>query len=125
MILRQVRSSGMENNQQRRISKAQKMPPARRNPYRATSLVFDDDACDAVKAIGNLRFLDVDGITPNLPLSDCDLTSCNCKYAHHPDRRASDKDRRQPQSSASELYDRAGNIERRQNKHGRRKADRS
>jgi hypothetical protein len=97
--------------------------PTRRSPYRATSIVPGQQACQAARSIGGRRFLDVEGVTPRLPLADCDLVECNCIYAHHEDRRESQEDRRQPASLATELYDRNGNTNRRQKKRGRRKTD--
>ena len=94
-----------------------------RNPYRATSIIYDDSACDAVKAIGKKRFLDRDRTTPELPLPDCTTFQCNCKYAYHEDRRVPHEDRRQLSTLQSELYDRAGKPNRRQRKRGRRKSD--
>ena len=106
---------------------AQKIPrrnaPAPRNPYRATSIVHDDHACEAVKAIGSKRFLDTDRVTPTLPLPDCDAAQCNCKYAQHKDRREFDEDRRNPNKLPSELYDQTGKTNRRTRKRGRRKTD--
>lgn len=103
--------------------KPRRNSPAPRKPYRATSIVHDDHACGAVKAIGNKRFLDTDRVIPALPLSDCDVAQCNCKYAHHEDRRNSLEDRRNPIALQSELYDRTGSTSRRTRKRGRRKTD--
>ena len=103
--------------------KPRRNSPVPRKPYRATSIVHDDHACGAVKAIGSKRFLDTDRVIPALPLSDCDVAQCNCKYAHHEDRRKSHEDRRNPIALQSELYDRTGNTSRRTRKRGRRKTD--
>ena len=97
--------------------------PVPRKPYRATSIVHDDHACGAVKAIESKRFLDTDRVIPTLPLSDCDVAQCNCKYAHHEDRRNSLEDRRSPNALQSALYDQTGNTSRRTRKCGRRKDD--
>lgn len=96
---------------------------APRNPYRAISIVHDDRACDAVKAIGEKRFLERDRETPTLPLSGCDAAQCNCSYARHHDRRQSDEDRRHPASLQSQLYDRTNDSDRRKKRRGRRKSD--
>jgi len=96
---------------------------APRHPYRATSIVFDDAACDAVKALGRKRFLDRDRDVPKLPLKDCSSSQCTCKYAHHDDRRASSEDRRHPSGLKAELYERGSDPNRRQKKRGRRKSD--
>jgi len=98
-------------------------PPAPRNPYRATSIVSDEGACEAVMAIGNKRFLDTERNIPKLPLPGCDVARCNCKYLHHEDRRASQEDRRIPNALQAQLYDRTGQVNRRARKRGRRKTD--
>jgi len=97
--------------------------PKPRNPYRCTSIVAGDGACAAVKAIGNTRFLQVERKVPTLPLPTCDAAQCNCKYAHHEDRRESQDDRRHPAALQTELYDKSGNQNRRDRKRGRRKTD--
>lgn len=104
-----------------RASKSSSVAP--RNPFRATSIVFEPSACEAVKAIGNKRFLDRDRDVPSLPLSDCTVTNCNCKYAHHDDRRETSEDRRHPSALQSELYESSGKSNRRAKKRGRRKSD--
>ena len=96
---------------------------ARVNPYSATSISFDDTACDAVKAIGDRLFLDADRDTPLLPLPDCDAPRCNCKYVHREDRREVGEDRRHPSGLQAELYDAGVNRNRREKKRGRRSDD--
>jgi hypothetical protein len=86
-------------------------------------MVFDECACDAVKAIGKQRFLRASGDTPTLPLPTCDASKCNCKYMHHDDRRDDNDDRRLAAALRTELYEDSGNANRRANKRGRRKAD--
>lgn len=104
-------NAGKTNNQ---------TPP---KPFRGTSIVFDENACDAVKANGNKRFLVATGDTPMLPLSGCDVSRCNCKYMHHDDRRDFDDDRRHSAALQTELYEDTGNSNRRLKKRGRRKSD--
>ena len=95
-----------------------------RNPYRATSIGFRGTACDAVKSTSGKRFLDIDKVTPILPMVDCNLSCCNCKYARHDDRREVHEDRRPPGAGLhSELYDRGDKPNRRKQKGGRRKND--
>lgn len=104
------------------VSKKPKKPVQLR-PYRGTSIVFEKCACDAVKEIGNKRFLVADGGTPMLPLPACDASRCNCKYMHHDDRRDYDDDRRLSAALKTELYEDTGNENRRTKKRGRRKSD--
>ena len=94
----------------------------KRNPWRATSVAHDHLACDAVKAINNKRFLDTERKVL-LPLSDCEAAICSCRYECHEDRREYNEDRRHPASLKSELYDQAGETNRRYRKRGRRKLD--
>jgi hypothetical protein len=96
---------------------------APRSPWRATSIVHDAKACNAVKAIGGRRFLDTEKQVPKLPLPECDVERCNCKYVHHEDRRDVSEDRRSPNALHAELYDRSGQVNRRERKRGRRKTD--
>ena len=104
-----------------RSSRADK--PADLKPFRGTSIVFDDCACDAVKAIGKSRFLLSEGNTPMLPLPACDASRCNCKYMHHDDRRDYDDDRRLSAALRTDLYEDTGNTDRRSKKRGRRASD--
>lgn len=92
------------------------------NPWRATSIVHGKHACDAVKAIANKRFLDIETIIPALPLSNCNVSACTCKYAYYEDRRTQTEDRRHQASPQSELY--SGGTNRRRKKRGRREGDR-
>lgn len=96
---------------------------APRNPWRATSIVHDEKACNAVKTIGGKRFLDVERNIPGIPLPTCDAIRCNCRYTHHEDRRDSSEDRRMPNALHTALYDRTGKGNRRSRKRGRRKTD--
>lgn len=100
-----------------------KTPQAPANPYRASSIIFDENACEAVKAIGDKRFLDADRDIPVLPVTGCTAAKCTCRYAHHDDRRESSEDRRHPSGLQSELYDRSGKPNRREHRRGRRKTD--
>ncbi len=94
-----------------------------RNPWRGTSIVHDDTACDAVKNISGKRFLDTDRVTPAIPLPGCDAAQCNCRYERHEDRRDTADDRRAPNALQSNLYADSGKANRRLRKRGRRKTD--
>ena len=94
-----------------------------RSPYRATSIVHDGMACDAVKAISDRRFLDNARETPALPLPGCTSAQCNCRYARHEDRRDMYEDRRAPSALQSNLFAQSGTTDRRARKRGRRKTD--
>lgn len=61
--------------------------------YHAVSIEFSGNACSAAKELEGRRFLS--SAAPKLPLADCDVLECNCRFVHHKDRRAG-KDRRGP-----------------------------
>ncbi|MYM64261.1 hypothetical protein [Pseudomaricurvus sp. HS19] len=102
--------------------KSGRAQPAPR-PYRATSIVPGTNACGAVAELQETRFLDAQGATPALPLEGCDAGSCQCRYAHHTDRRDSSDDRRLAGQLQSQLYEANSGDERRQRRRGRRRRD--
>lgn len=61
--------------------------------YHAVSIRFDEGACDAAKAMSGRRFLA--SAAPRLPLPECDVLECRCRFTHHKDRR-NGRDRRSP-----------------------------
>ena len=63
-----------------------------RNPYHCVEVRAGTPACEAVRHLGNVRFLSAEA--PALPLSGCTLQACRCSYVHHDDRR--EDDRRNP-----------------------------
>lgn len=65
--------------------------------FHAVSIQFSASACYAAKALSGQRFLASEA--PVIPLPECDAASCDCHFAHHPDRRAR-KDRRSPFATA-------------------------
>ena len=66
---------------------------SKKSAYHAVSIRFQPDACDAAKAMAGRRFLAT--APPKLPLPECSVMKCRCRFAHHEDRR-SGKDRRSP-----------------------------
>ena len=68
-----------------------------KSAYHAVSIKFDKNACEAAQKMSGRRFLS--SAAPRLPLPECDVLECNCRFAHHKDRRAS-KDRRSPFAAA-------------------------
>ena len=104
-------------------TKTSRKPVAPRSRWRATSILPDESACEAVKAIGGKRFLDSEKNIPKLPLPDCDTARCGCTYAHHDDRRDDTEDRRNPNALKADLYNHAGKTSRRKRKRGQRKTD--
>ncbi|MDH3371955.1 MAG: hypothetical protein OEM85_01110 [Gammaproteobacteria bacterium] len=64
------------------------------NPaFHAVSIKFSDTACAAARELDGRRFLS--SAAPKLPLAECDVLECKCRFVHHKDRRAG-KDRRSP-----------------------------
>ncbi len=72
-------------------------PPAARRSrsggtaYHSVSLRFSPTACKAAKALEGRRFLA--SAAPRIPLPECDVKNCECRFAHYSDRRAA-QDRR-------------------------------
>ena len=61
--------------------------------FHAVSLKYPSTACSAAKSLEGKRFLS--NAAPRVPLTDCDVLECKCRFVHHRDRRAGD-DRRDP-----------------------------
>jgi hypothetical protein len=61
--------------------------------YHAVSIKFDSKACQAAQDLEGRRFLST--AAPRLPLAECNVLECSCRFVHHKDRR-SGKDRRSP-----------------------------
>ena len=62
------------------------------NPFHAVSIAPGPRSCAAARAAEGKRFLST--AAPMLPLQDCTQSpACQCRYAHHQDRRA-ERDRR-------------------------------
>lgn len=65
--------------------------PRASSKFHAVSIKFLGGACEAVKKLEGKRFLS--SAAPTLPLPDCDVDACKCRFIHHQDRRAGE-DRR-------------------------------
>ena len=61
--------------------------------FHAVSIKYEGRACDAAKNMSGRRFLAT--AAPRLPLAECDVLECSCRFAHYEDRRTQ-KDRRSP-----------------------------
>jgi len=68
-------------------------PGAVNSAFHAVSIQFSSSACKAAREMAGRRFLGT--AAPKLPLAECDVLECNCRFVHHKDRRAG-KDRRSP-----------------------------
>ncbi len=85
--------------------------------FHAVSIKYSSNACSAAKDMSGRRFLA--SAAPKLPLPDCDVLECNCRFAHHADRRTG-KDRRSP-FAPSGLGGGTGSYEHEQRKGGDRR----
>lgn len=61
--------------------------------FHAVSIRFESNACKAAREMEGRRFLST--AAPRLPLPECDVLDCHCRFMHHKDRR-SGRDRRSP-----------------------------
>jgi len=64
--------------------------------FHAVSIKFLSNACSAAKSLKGKRFLST--AAPHIPLPDCDVLECKCRFVHHRDRRAGE-DRRDAYSA--------------------------
>jgi len=79
----------------RRVKKRQK-PQAvltskqdNRSNYHCVEVHCGHEACEAVKSLGENRFLPHEA--PGLPVPGCNAKKCTCGYVHHDDRRQDDR----------------------------------
>ena len=54
--------------------------------FHAVSIKFPPRACDAARELDGKRFLSSDA--PHIPLPNCDIVDCQCRFVHFKDRRA-------------------------------------
>jgi hypothetical protein len=73
--------------------------------------------CQAAEAVKGRRFLSTEA--PILPLRECDVAACKCKYRHHEDRRGTP--RRSEEAQGAGMRSRNGAD--RRNSRGRRETD--
>jgi hypothetical protein len=90
------------------------------NPFHAVSVHPSAISCLAAETIKGQRFLSEQA--PALPLEACTVTSCNCRYVHHVDRRRGNGDRRGVSPAEEGFLGFAGSLDRRGDK-GRRASD--
>jgi len=74
---------------------AEPTPPS--NRFHSVTIRVGQDACPAVQALANTRFLAKEA--PRLPLDQCTVPNCRCQYKHYDDRRDGE-DRREERTSA-------------------------
>jgi hypothetical protein len=59
--------------------------------FKAVSIHPGETSCEAARQMASIRFLCESA--PHLPLPECDVATCSCRYTHYSDRR-SGRDRR-------------------------------
>ena len=77
-----------ESTREAPVSRAR--PKSTSTQFHAVSIQYSGKACQAAIDMSGRRFLAT--AAPRLPLPDCDMLECNCRFSHHDDRR-SHKDR--------------------------------
>jgi hypothetical protein len=60
-------------------------PATESSEFHAVAINCNDSACDAAKALLGKRFLSNDA--PRLPLDECTVPTCECRFRHYADRR--------------------------------------
>ena len=88
--------------------------------FHAVSIKFSEGACDAARELSGRRFLA--NAAPRLPLPDCDAATCDCRFAHHKDRRTG-RDRRSPFASSGMTGATGSHEQERRQGAGRRSSD--
>jgi hypothetical protein len=53
--------------------------------FHAVSIKFSSAACEAAKALDGRRILS--NQSPTIPLPECDVADCDCRFVHYQDRR--------------------------------------
>lgn len=66
---------------------------AKSSAFHAVSIRLGPNACSAAHEMSGKRFLS--GAAPRIPLPDCNVLECKCRFVHYKDRRTGD-DRRSP-----------------------------
>jgi hypothetical protein len=85
--------------------------------WNAVSVVPGPRGCLAVRGLTNRRYLSADA--PRLPVPECSMALCECRYKHHADRRAKVQ-RKRDRDGMSPPYNA---TERRSISRGRRESD--
>ncbi|WP_299066335.1 hypothetical protein [Accumulibacter sp.] len=92
--------------------------PTTPQPYRCVAIRPGQEACPGVRSLAGRRFLVP--AAPPLPLANCAVASCQCRYAHFADRR--DDERRHSNALLRGLTPHTGNIDHRSGRDRRRSA---
>lgn len=68
-------------------------PKADTKEHHSVSIILSENACAAAEKLSGSRILAT--AAPKLPLPECDVPECTCRFEHHRDRRVG-RDRRDP-----------------------------
>jgi hypothetical protein len=63
-----------------------------KNRFKAVSIISHGERCPESQALKGERFLPNEA--PAIPLQDCSVEQCNCRYSRHVDRRSGEGRRR-------------------------------
>lgn len=89
----------------------EKSVPYSQLPFRGVVIRQGSHTCAAVQQLAGTRFLAKEA--PRLPLNDCNVAACQCRFAHFDDRR--EDDRRRTHALQRGFVDAVGKSERRAN----------
>jgi len=89
--------------------------------FHSVSIVNDGSCCKQVETFSGKRFLSKDA--PEIPMEECTMTHCQCRYQHHEDRRQIGNDRRVEYGVTRDLFGAFGEQNRRDRPKGRRATD--
>ncbi len=90
------------NNQKAHTTKRPLPDPSAASRFHAVSIRFGSKACQAASELQGKRFLS--NAAPRLPLPECNVHECECRFAHHKDRRE-EEDRRSPIKSTIGVFE--------------------
>ncbi len=82
----------------------------RSDPYHAVTILATNKSCVTSKALKGIRFLSTDA--PVLPLEDCDVETCPCRYKHHADRRDNSRRARERGEPVQPMHGKDHRVER-------------
>ena len=74
---------GKTEDQSRPVAEKKEKPA---KSYHSVVIKSVASSCVTAKALKGIRFLSTEA--PSLPLEDCDVDACNCRYEHYTDRRS-------------------------------------
>lgn len=78
----------LQRRPDRNSKRAEKKPKpltSKSSEFHAVAINYTKTACDAAKAMAGKRFLS--DAAPRLPLPECDVADCQCRFKHYSDRR--------------------------------------